>query len=82
MNILHEEEKQLFRDRAVMAEQEIAALQLAPLDEQTAISNRRDFITLAQQALSNCTRRGQPSTLVLFDLDDFTSINDTFCVTH
>jgi diguanylate cyclase (GGDEF)-like protein len=75
---MDDEDKQLLRDLAVMAEQEIAALQLATLDELTAISNRRGFISLATHALAMCRRHGQSATLVFFDLDDFKPINDTF----
>nr|WP_067296214.1 sensor domain-containing diguanylate cyclase [Marinobacterium profundum] len=76
--VMDEEDKELLRDLAVMAEQEIAALQLATLDELTAISNRRGFISLAKHALAMCKRNGQSATLVFFDLDDFKPINDTF----
>lgn len=75
---LDEEDKELLKDLAVMAEQEIAALQLATLDELTAISNRRGFTSLAEHALSMCKRYEQPATLILFDLDDFKPINDNF----
>ena len=75
---LDEEEKELLKDLAVMAEQEIAALQLATLDELTTISNRRGFTSLAQYALSMCKRHEQPAALILFDLDDFKPINDNF----
>ncbi|WP_417615147.1 diguanylate cyclase domain-containing protein [Oceanisphaera sp.] len=76
--VMDEEDQQLLRDLAAMAEQEIAALQLATLDELTAISNRRGFISLAQHALAMCRRHRQSATLVFFDLDDFKPINDTF----
>jgi diguanylate cyclase (GGDEF)-like protein len=75
---LDEEEKGLLKDLAVMAEQEISALQLATLDELTAISNRRGFTSLAQHALSMCKRHEQHATLIFFDLDDFKLINDSF----
>lgn len=73
-----EEDRALLRDLAAMAEQEIAALQLATLDELTAISNRRGFTALAQHALAMCKRQGKAATLILFDLDDFKPINDQF----
>lgn len=75
---LSQEDKELLLDLAVMAEQEIAAIQLATLDELTMISNRRGFIALAKHAISMCHRNEQPATLLLFDLDDFKPINDTF----
>lgn len=75
---LEEEDKQLLKDLAVMVEQEIAALQMATLDELTMISNRRGFMSLAQHALNMCHRRESSATLVFFDLNKFKPINDTF----
>ncbi len=75
---MDEEDKALLRDLAVMAEQEIAALQLATLDELTMISNRRGFVSLGRHSLSLCKRHQKPATLVLFDLNDFKPINDQF----
>ena len=72
------EDQLLLQDLAVMAEQEMAAMQLATLDELTMISNRRGFVALAQNALNMCKRHEKPATLVMFDLDDFKPINDTF----
>jgi diguanylate cyclase (GGDEF)-like protein len=73
-----EEDALLLTDLAIMAEQEIAAIQLATLDELTLISNRRGFIALGQHALNICLRNKLPATVLLFDLDDFKPINDTF----
>lgn len=75
---LSEEDKDLLRDLAVMAEQEIAAIQLATLDELTLISNRRGFMALAKHAISMCKRNKQPATLLMIDLDDFKPINDQY----
>ncbi len=75
---LDEEDKALLQDLAVMAEQEIAAIQLATLDELTMISNRRGFISLAKYALNMCKRSEQAAALILFDLNDFKPINDQF----
>lgn len=76
--VLDPEDQALLRDLAVMAEQEIAALQLATLDELTAISNRRGFAALARHALTRCKRNGQTAAMILFDLNDFKPINDRF----
>jgi diguanylate cyclase (GGDEF)-like protein len=75
---LDDEERQLLRDLARMAEQEIAAVQLATMDELTMLSNRRGFEALAQHGLSVCKRLGKPASLLFFDLNDFKLINDTF----
>ena len=65
------------KDLAAMAEQELAALQLAVLDELTEISNRRGFITLVGHAIRMCVRQKMSASLVFFDLDKFKLINDT-----
>lgn len=73
---LSDEDRELLRDLARMAEQELAAVQLATLDELTALSNRRGFEALAQHALKVCHRMGRPAALLFFDLDGFKQIND------
>lgn len=65
-------------DLASMAERELSAVQMATLDELTAISNRRGFIMLAQHSLRVCVRQKLPVSLVFMDLDKFKTINDTF----
>ena len=72
------EDSQLLKDLGVMAEQEIAALQLATLDELTLISNRRGFTDLAKHSMNICRRRGLAASILLFDLNKFKPINDTF----
>lgn len=66
------------KDLAAMAEQELAALQLAVLDELTEISNRRGFMTLVGHAISMCVRQKMSASLVFFDLDKFKLINDSY----
>ncbi|MFO7863316.1 MAG: diguanylate cyclase [Salinivirgaceae bacterium] len=75
---MNDEDRALLRDLATMAEQEIAALQLATLDELTAISNRRGFTSLAAHALAMCKRHAQPAALIMFDLNQFKPVNDKF----
>jgi diguanylate cyclase (GGDEF)-like protein len=72
------EDIEALRDLASMVERELASFQLATLDELTNISNRRGFITLAQQSLNLCARQKIPATLVFLDLDKFKPINDKF----
>lgn len=69
---------QLLQDLGTMAEQEIAALQLATLDELTLISNRRGFTDLARHGLNVCKRKGLKAAVVLIDLNKFKPINDNF----
>ncbi len=72
------EDLELLKDLGVMAEQEIAALQLATLDELTLISNRRGFTDLTNHSLNICRRKGLSASILLFDLNKFKPINDTF----
>ncbi|MFK3789962.1 MULTISPECIES: sensor domain-containing diguanylate cyclase [Pseudomonas] len=75
---LDDEERALLRDLARMAEQELAAVQMASMDELTLLSNRRGFEALARHALGVCKRLDKPATLLFFDLNDFKQINDTY----
>lgn len=72
-----EEDRGLLSDVASMAEQELASMQLATLDELTKLSNRRGFLHLAQHSSEFCQRLGLPAALMVFDLDDLKPINDT-----
>lgn len=72
------EDRSLLRDLAAMAEQELAALQLATMDELTLLLNRRGFLALAQHTLNLCKRRSLPVCILYFDLDRFKQINDRY----
>lgn len=73
-----EDDINTLKDLAVMVENELAAVQLATMDELTDISNRRGFMALSQNSLSLCALRKMPATLVFLDLDRFKPINDQF----
>ncbi|QET04918.1 MULTISPECIES: sensor domain-containing diguanylate cyclase [Cupriavidus] len=75
---LDAEEMALLHDLADMAERELAAVQMATIDELTALSNRRGFAMLAQHALDMCRRFLRPATLVYMDMNGFKAINDRF----
>ncbi len=75
---LDADDQALLDDLARMAEQELAAIQLANMDALTMLSNRRGFEALAQHALNVCRRLDKPSTLLFFDLNDFKQVNDTY----
>lgn len=47
---------------------------LSEQDELTGISNRRHFIREFNRAIS----RGHPLAIIIFDIDDFKQVNDTF----
>lgn len=75
---MSEEDQSLLRDLARMVEEELAAVELANMDELTQLSNRRGFVALAQHALTVCDRLERPATLLFFDMDGFKTINDRF----
>jgi len=73
-----QEDIEALQDLAAMVERELAALQLATLDELTNIANRRGFMVLAQHSLNFCARQKMAASLVFLDLDKFKPINDNF----
>lgn len=75
---LSDDDLHALRDLADMAERELAAAQLATLDDLTMISNRRGFMLLADKALKMCARNNQPATILMVDLDGFKKINDRY----
>jgi len=75
---LNDEDQDLLKDLARMAEQEMSAVRLATLDDLTHLSNRRGFEQLAQHALDSCARNEKAASLFYLDLDQFKAINDSF----
>lgn len=65
-------------DLAVMVENELAAIELATMDELTDLSNRRGFTMLTEKYLNYFTRHHVFASLVFLDLNGFKGINDTF----
>jgi len=51
---------------------------LANFDDLTETLNRRTFAAAAQRLLDAYARKKQPITLMLFDIDHFKTINDTY----
>jgi len=74
----NEKEREVLKDLASMAEQELSMVHIATSDDLTKISNRRGFMMLAQNNLNICIQHGFPASLVYFDIDNFKSINDTY----
>lgn len=50
----------------------------AETDALTGLSNRRHFLALTQSALFRAATLGEPVSLLMFDLDHFKEINDTY----
>jgi len=63
------------RDRLVKALQRVSALSLT--DELTGLPNRRAFMQRLDQELSRRQRTGQRLAMVLLDIDNFKSVNDS-----
>lgn len=57
---------------------QVSFRRLAETDTLTGISNRHHFSREAEAILARCERDGETATLVMFDLDQFKSINDRF----
>lgn len=72
------EDIETLKDLASMVERELAAVQLATLDDLTKISNRRGFMALAQHTLNLCDRQETCASLAFIDLNKFKLINDNF----
>lgn len=58
------------------AEEEIA--RLAATDTLTGIANRRRFYEILERELNRAKRYGTPFSLVMYDLDRFKAVNDTY----
>lgn len=68
----------ILQDLATLVEHEMQAMEMATLDELTAINNRRGFFIIAGQAMRMSRRKDFPLTLVFIDLNRFKPINDRF----
>jgi diguanylate cyclase (GGDEF)-like protein len=51
---------------------------LAQTDSLTGLGNRHFFTQKSERALVEAARAGEPASLVMFDLDHFKAINDTY----
>ncbi len=51
---------------------------LATIDSLTEVLNRRHFIHLAKMEFQRARRYRQPLSIILFDIDSFKSVNDTY----
>ena len=50
----------------------------ASTDELTGLLNRRGFFAAAQQLVARQAKKGEPVSVLMFDLDHFKNINDSF----
>jgi diguanylate cyclase (GGDEF)-like protein len=75
---LSNDDIETLKDLASTVERELAAIELATLDDLTKVPNRRGFMMLSQHSLNLCMRQKIHATLVFMDLDKFKQINDIF----
>lgn len=68
----------ILEDIAAIAQREMVSIQLAMLDELTGLSNRRGFISNAENFMLLAQREDKKVSLAFIDLDDFKIINDNF----
>lgn len=57
---------------------QLAFQRLAETDALTGISNRDHFTKLAEQAIFDASKKSESLGMIMFDLDNFKSINDRF----
>lgn len=68
----------ILRDNTEMRSYVNNLKQLATFDTLTGIFNRRQFLDIAPVELNRAEKKGRPFSLVLFDLDHFKLVNDSF----
>ncbi len=68
----------LLRDITTRKQTEETLQKLAITDPLTGLFNRRYFLALARREFERASRNGAPLSIILFDVDLFKDVNDTF----
>ena len=68
----------LLKNFGVLVVDELELRQVAQRDQLTGAFTRRGFLGVAEKEIARRDRYGRPSTLVMFDIDHFKSVNDRF----
>lgn len=66
------------RDVTAQRQAERTLATLALQDPLTGLANRRAFMRAVERSLAHAARTGRPAAVILFDLDHFKAVNDTF----
>lgn len=66
------------KDITERVEMEVKLEKLASTDYLTGLYNRRKFEEIFTTEISRCRRYNEPLSLIMFDIDHFKNINDTF----
>ena len=77
-----QQDQALLEKLSTFVESELAEVQYASLDELTGISNRQGFMQLSALSVDMCKRRQRNLAVIVFDLDDFSMINQQFGHQH
>ena len=77
-----ERERQLEKSRVSALQEASVARELAQTDPLTGLANRRRVIAALDQLVVASHRQKEPLALILFDIDHFKSVNDTFGHPH
>ncbi|WP_333646162.1 GGDEF domain-containing protein [Lacrimispora sp.] len=57
---------------------DLELIKVATYDELTDIFTRREFLSQAKETIALCSRKGEPLSLFLIDVDNFKKINDAY----
>ena len=68
----------VLRDISARKRAEEQVERLATTDELTGIANRREFTRILNSELDRARRYGAPLSLIMYDLDHFKRVNDSF----
>lgn len=75
---LARQNEELRKKNALITEQKQKLELLATTDFLTGLANRRHFLEKAQQEISRCQRGAKRFAVILFDIDHFKKVNDTY----
>jgi diguanylate cyclase (GGDEF)-like protein len=68
---------QILREQNILVERETYK-ELAEIDALTGVGNRRSFDSKLTEMLNTANRYNRPLSLIMFDIDKFKDINDTY----
>ncbi|SFX54267.1 sensor domain-containing diguanylate cyclase [Marinospirillum alkaliphilum] len=68
----------VFRDVTLYKQQQEALSHLARTDSLTNLPNRRYFMERLHEELHRCRRLKEPASVIMFDIDHFKRVNDTW----
>ena len=76
--LMIKQREEIKRQKEELEEKNIALELLAAEDSLTGLLNRGQFIRRATKEIADIERRGIAACIILFDIDDFKSINDNY----